>query len=94
MSLDDIWLSMNYHRESCQLTVLNYNPSGSKFFDSLWQALTDLKVLARPHFGKYITLTPDQMQALYPKYSQFKRLRAELDPQGTFLNKMLAELFG
>jgi FAD/FMN-containing dehydrogenase len=33
------------------------------------------------------------MAKLYPRFDDFRRLRAELDPQGRFLNEHLRVLF-
>lgn len=96
MSPDDIWMSMNYRRRSCQITVIIYNPSEKTkqdFFSSLHQVLSDMNLKPRPHFGKYYNLTSEKLSAAYPKYSDFKRVRSLVDPKGVFLNEPLAELF-
>ena len=96
MSRDDVWLSMNYNRHSCHITVIIYNPSESVkegYFNSLYQEMWDMGLKPRPHFGKYYKLSPKDLQDIYPKYADFKRVRSKLDPKGMFLNSMLAEQF-
>jgi FAD/FMN-containing dehydrogenase len=48
----------------------------------------------RPHWGKMHTQTADGLEVLYPRWHDFKRIRASLDPQGLFLNDYLCQLFG
>lgn len=48
----------------------------------------------RPHWGKLHTVDAAGLHALYPQLGEFLRLRAELDPQGKFLNPYLRGLFG
>lgn len=93
---DDIWLSMNYKRQSCHITVIIYNPSAAFkniFFSSLYEAIHSLGAKPRPHFGKYFNLTVEEMADLYPKFMDFKQVRMRLDPSARFVNSLLAELF-
>ncbi|MBO6633832.1 MAG: FAD-binding protein, partial [Parvibaculum sp.] len=46
------------------------------------------------HWGKLNTLNADDFAALYPKWNDFLEVRAELDPEGRFLNPYLREVFG
>jgi len=41
---------------------------------------------ARCHWGKYISLDPGYLCAQYPRLDAFRRLKAELDPDGLFSN--------
>jgi xylitol oxidase len=41
----------------------------------------------RPHWGKLTTLPPAVVAASYPRMDDFRRLTAELDPDGTFRNE-------
>jgi FAD/FMN-containing dehydrogenase len=47
----------------------------------------------RPHWGKMHTQTAEDLAVLYPRWHDFKRIRASLDPQGLFLNDYLRQLF-
>ena len=48
----------------------------------------------RPHWGKLHTLRDRQLAGLYPRWDDFLKVRAELDPQGRMLNPYLKGLFG
>ena len=47
----------------------------------------------RPHWGKLHRCSSAELARLYPEWQRFRRLRAELDPIGTFANAYLRELF-
>ena len=47
----------------------------------------------RPHWGKMHTMNAASLARLYPRWHDFRRVRAMLDPQGLFLNEYLACLF-
>ena len=92
---DDIWLSPNYQRDSCHITQTIYNPSESKrwlYFSGFHNATR--KFGARLHWGKDFNLTPEEIRSLYPKFGDFMRIRALLDPNGTFLNELMSRTFG
>lgn len=94
VSADDIWLSLNYQQDSCHLTVIIYDPSQQLkegYFSSLHQSLHMAGLQPRIHLGKYADLrnTPN----IYPKYSDFKKIRKQMDPHKLFVNKMLADYF-
>ncbi|KAJ3098242.1 hypothetical protein HDU96_011156 [Phlyctochytrium bullatum] len=40
----------------------------------------------RPHWAKAHTLTPKQLESVYPKFQQFRSYREKMDPDGLFLN--------
>ena len=48
----------------------------------------------KPHWGKLHSLGRADLEALYPGFGDFLRIRRELDPSGKFLNPHLAQLFG
>lgn len=48
----------------------------------------------RPHWGKHHSLARNDLMALYPKFADFMDMRREMDPEGKFLNRHLAKLFG
>lgn len=89
---DDIWLSPAYQRESAYIAVHMYRgmPYHSYFrqIEGIFQ-----RYQGRPHWGKMHTRTADELAALYPRWHDFRRVRASLDPQGMFLNSYLRELF-
>jgi FAD-linked oxidoreductase len=89
---DDIWLSPAYQRESAYLAVHMYRGMPYKEY---FQAIESIfrRYQGRPHWGKIHTRTAAELAELYPHWHDFRRVRAELDPQGMFLNDYLRELF-
>jgi len=90
---DDAWLSTASARDSVTLSL----HQGAEL---PWQDFfADLEPLlrahgGRPHWGKRHSLGRDALAPLYPRFDAFRRLRAELDPRGRFLNEHLRGLFG
>ena len=48
----------------------------------------------RPHWGKLHSLGRTELSRLYPRFEDFLKLRAEMDPSGRLLNDHLRHLFG
>jgi FAD-linked oxidoreductase len=89
---DDIWLSPAYQRESAYVAVHMYR--GMPYRD-YFQHMEEIfrRYQGRPHWGKMHTQTAESLAALYPRWHDFRRVRAALDPQGVFLNDYLRRLF-
>ncbi|MFZ0972328.1 MAG: D-arabinono-1,4-lactone oxidase [Solirubrobacteraceae bacterium] len=89
---DDAYLSPNYNTATTVISV-----SGTPGTD-YWAYLRSVDALlsdfsARVHWGKLHFLTPERLHALYPEADAFIEARRMLDPEGTFLNDHLRELF-
>jgi FAD/FMN-containing dehydrogenase len=88
---DDAWLSTAHARETVTLS-LHQDASLP------WQAFfEDLEPLlrahgGRPHWGKRHGLGARELAPLYPRFGDFRRLAAELDPQGRLRNAHLCAL--
>lgn len=92
---DDIWLSPNHDRDACHITLMIYNPAERTkmhYFDEYYDVVK--KYGARFHWGKYFRVTTDEVRSLYPRLSDFMKIRAELDPQGILMNDQLQKLLG
>ncbi|MBE3567804.1 MAG: FAD-binding protein [Thermogemmatispora sp.] len=89
---DDIWLSPAYGRDSAYVAVHMYKGMEYKPYFRHVEAIFR-RYEGRPHWGKIHTRRPEELAALYPRWHDFRRLRAQLDPQGIFLNPYLRELF-
>ena len=95
---DDIWLSPDFHRTSCHVTLTLINPSlqdarryFGKFFESVSQKL---KLAPRIHWGKYTTgVDSHAVESMYPRLSDFSRIRQQMDPHKIFINHFLEEKF-
>ena len=49
---------------------------------------------ARPHWGKCFVATADDLEPLYPRWEDFRALRAGADPGGKFGNAFLDRVLG
>jgi FAD-linked oxidoreductase len=89
---DDIWLSPAYQRDSSYIAVHMYKgmPYRSYFY---YMEQIFRRYSGRPHWGKIHTQTAESLATLYPHWHDFRRIRAELDPNGMFLNSYLRSLF-
>ncbi len=89
---DDIWLSPAYQRDSAYIAVHMYRGMP---YQSYFYGIEEIfkRYQGRPHWGKMHTRTAAELSTLYPRWQDFQRIRAELDPQGMFLNSYLHTLF-
>ncbi len=90
---DDIWLSPACQRDSAYIAVHMYRGMP---YQSYFQAIEEIfqRYDGRPHWGKMHTLTAETLATRYPRWADFQQVRAQLDPQGVFLNQYLRRLFG
>ncbi len=88
---DDIWLSPAYQRESAYLAVHMYRGMPyQEYFDHVEEIFKHYQ--GRPHWGKMHTRTAIDLAGLYPRWQDFRRVHAALDPTGMFLNDYLRSL--
>jgi FAD/FMN-containing dehydrogenase len=90
---DDLWLSMD---EGGDRAAISVHRTASEDYRPLFEAVEPIfwKYGGRPHWGKVHTLGHAELTELYPRFEDFRRLRAELDPDGRLLNDHLRKLFG
>lgn len=90
---DDLWLSMD---EGGDRAAISVHRVASEDYRPLFDAVEPIfwKYGGRPHWGKVHSLGHEQLTELYPRFEDFRALRAELDPQGRLLNDHLRKLFG
>ncbi|WP_298458997.1 D-arabinono-1,4-lactone oxidase [uncultured Cellulomonas sp.] len=89
VAADDLWLSPSYARDSVAIHFTFHKDP-----DGVAALLPDLeRVLApfapRPHWGKVFGTDPAEVRAQYPRADDFRRLAAEMDPDGKFRNDFL-----
>lgn len=90
---DDIPLSMFEGRDSCSISVhQHYQMDHHNFFAAVEPIFW--KYGGRPHWGKLHSLNARNLQALYPRWREFTRVRDQLDPGGKFLNAHLSSILG
>ena len=95
MQADDIWLSPDYQRDSCHITLTLVNMSlatAHRYFSSLLNATQRLK--PRVHWGKYMSVGRGEVERVYPRLADFAQLRKQMDPHNIFLNDILTHTFG
>lgn len=88
LAADDIPLSPAYGRATVTISVhqaaeLPYNP----FFADVEAIFRNHQ--GRPHWGKIHAHNADELAALYPAWADFQAVRAQVDPNGIFLNEHL-----
>jgi FAD/FMN-containing dehydrogenase len=96
---DDIWLSPNYDRTSCHITLTLYNPSPQTehtYFTRFFKAVSrKLKLAPRIHWGKYMSgVGRHEVESMYPRLSDFAQVRLAMDPRAIFTNDAIREKFG
>ncbi|QEO13723.1 FAD-binding protein [Agromyces intestinalis] len=88
---DDLWLSMAYGVDVVALhfTWVADQPAVEALLPDLEAALP---ATARPHWGKLFALSAGDLAARYPRWHDFRALRARLDPDRRFTNPFLARV--
>ena len=89
---DTAWLSPFHGGPRLSVAVHTHAPDEYQFL------FTDIEPIfrrhgGRPHWGKLNRFGAADFEAAYPQFAAFKKLRAELDPQGRLLNSYLREIF-
>ena len=90
---DDIWLSTAYGRESAYIAVHQYTGLPYQDYFDRFESIV-AEVSGRPHWGKLHSLDAGRLRPLYPRFGDFRRVRAEADPEGRFGNAYLTRVFG
>ena len=91
VAADDIPLSPAYQRDSAYIAVHMFKGMEYRPYFDLVEAIFR-RYDGRPHWGKLHTRTAAELRTLYPEWDVFMALRAELDPDGIFLNDYLRTL--
>ena len=95
MKQDNLWLSPNYHRDSCHITqvLASHSPQDmSAYFHSYHRAMYQ-QYHSRPHWGKETVLHLQQAELLYPKMREFLAVRKRMDPRNVLINDMTTVMF-
>lgn len=88
---DDGWLSLSHGRPSCYIAVhMAQGMDFSEYFADMEAIFSEFD--GRPHWGKRHSLTAAELSRLYPRFEDFRSLRAEFDPDMTLLNPYLRKL--
>lgn len=90
---DDIWLSTAYERDSAYIAVHQFVGMPYQEYFDLFESVAGA-VGGRPHWGKMHSLDASVLRERYPRFDDFTKLRASLDPAGKFVNPYLARVLG
>ena len=90
---DDIWLSTGYGRESAYVAVHQYTGLPYRAYFDRFESIV-AEVAGRPHWGKLHSLGAGRLRSLYPRFDEFRRVRAGVDPEDRFGNAYLARVLG
>jgi xylitol oxidase len=90
---DDLWLSPAHGRETvaAHFTWIADERTVMPVVTAVEEQLMPLG--ARPHWGKVFAAGLPSVAALYDRAADFRRLRKEYDPAGTFGNDFVDALF-
>ena len=90
---DENVLSTAHTRQSAYIAVHMFKGSEyGSYFASVAEIMA--KYEGRPHWGKMHFLNNEQLSHLYPLWTEFLAVRDRLDPQRTFHNAYLEQVFG
>jgi FAD-linked oxidoreductase len=92
VAADDLLLSPFYQRDSATISIHVFHPTSYTEYFAGAEAIFRNHA-GRPHWGKKHTAGPAYLRRVYPRFDEFLKIRAELDPEGRFLNPHLRGLF-
>jgi FAD-linked oxidoreductase len=90
---DDVWLSTAYGRDSAYVAIHQFLGLPYREYFDRFEAILGASG-GRPHWGKLHTLGAEQLRGRYPRFDDFLRVRAQVDPQGLFRNAYLDRVLG
>lgn len=91
---DDVWLSTAYGRDTAYVAVHQYaRMSHERLFGAVEEIFNAVEG-ARPHWGKMHTRDAGHFAELYPRFDDFRAVRAQRDPEGVFSNPYTDRVFG
>lgn len=90
---DDLWLSTANNRETGYISVHRYfREDPAEYFRAVETIMRAHD--GRPHWGKLHYRDADSLRALYPRFTDFLRVRDRLDPERRFSNPYLERVIG
>jgi FAD-linked oxidoreductase len=90
---DEAFLSTAYGRETAYIAVHQYQGAvWEPYFRAVEEIMSEYE--GRPHWGKRHFQTAETLARLYPRWRDFQRVRARLDPDGRFRNSYTDRVLG
>jgi FAD-linked oxidoreductase len=90
---DDIWLSTAYERETAYVAVHQFHRLDHERYFRAVESIVG-GVAGRPHWGKLHYLDAVELERLYPRFADWREVRARIDPSGVFANAYLDRVVG
>lgn len=90
---DDVWLSTAHGRDTVYIAAHRYHREEPGPYLRLVQR-TLARFGARPHWGKMHWLGARELSQRYPRFEEFRAVRAAADPDGVFMTPYLRQLLG
>lgn len=88
---DDAYLSTAHGRDTVTISLHQNNTLPyDTYFNDMEEIF--LRYGGRPHWGKKHGLSAEELEPLYPKWAEFRRIRRKLDPEGVFLTDYMSRL--
>jgi len=88
-------LSMAYNTTTCYIGIIAYKPYGKVLdYENYFKDVHTIFAQhhGRPHWAKVTHYSKTELNAVYPKWSAFKALKEQLDPEEMFTNKFLKRI--
>ncbi len=93
VAADDSLLSPSHQRDTCYIAVhQDRKRDWRPYFRAVEAIAGDYD--GRPHWGKRHFRTAADLAPLYPRWDDFRRIRARLDPEGVFANAYTDRVLG
>jgi FAD/FMN-containing dehydrogenase len=90
------WMSPAYQQDVLRVDIFWFAKNEGRpeidFYPQHWKLLDQFQ--PRYHWGKHLPVSPAALRARFPRWDDFLRLRAELDPDGVFLTPYWRERLG
>jgi len=92
VAADDAYLSPAFGRDVCYIGGYT---TGEEFAEPYYAVFEPVMKSfgGRPHWGKQISVSCEELAAMYPRYDDFVAVRQRLDPNGMFANTQIHEWF-
>jgi len=93
VAADDALLSPAHERETAYVAVHQYQGMAwEPYFRAVERIMSEYE--GRPHWGKRHFQTAKTLEELYPRWRDFQRVRARLDPEGRFRSPYTDRVLG
>jgi L-gulono-1,4-lactone dehydrogenase len=90
---DDALLSPAHERQTAYVAVHQYQGAPwEAYFRAVERIMSEYE--GRPHWGKRHFQTAETLEKLYPRWRDFREVRARLDPEGRFSNAYTDRVLG